>query len=287
MIKVVKDITSLLKETKQTFEGEYASIIYNLAKLYENGVPLGVTVVTKEKSFIDDDIGKVVRLTSDEGLSINLLSGKPSVVSEEIGFIIDNFFSNDNTYQNVLKGLLARNIIELLKITYQDSLTLHDVIHVLNNKTKLEKEVKKFRNSKQKDNHENIIQFFDREILNDTKEVQQAISSLVFELRMINRSTNKTNEIDIIKHFKEGGVLNIVTGSESIFNSPTISDVLAQFIILKIQNAILAKYHVPLNVPHFVFIENYEKYKNPDMDFITQNEILGYKSRQVSFNYTL
>lgn len=279
------DVTARLRETKNSFEGEYASMISELTRLHTQGVPLGITVISKEKSFLNGR-GKTIYLSGKDSVEIDLLSGNPTYVAEEFVFVIERFFSDGSIYKSTLKELLIRNLVEMMKYTREDDLKVRDITNVLRDKEKIENELEQLKKTS---GFENIVKFFEREILgNNEKEVFEVIESLYVELEMINSALGvQKKPLDINKHFEKGGVVNFVVGENKFFKAPTISEVLAHFIVLKVQNAILRNCHETFKVPHFVFIENYSKYKNPDMDFIIQNEVFNHKTSRVSFNYTL
>ena len=278
-----QEVAFMLEEMKKTFEGMFASTINGLLELYKQDVPLGVTVISKEELV---DVGRVVHLTGEGSVEIDLLSGSPGRVSEEFGMIFDWYFRSGDAYQDTLKGILVRNLVELLKRTHEGRLQVRDMSNTIKNERNLKAVLEMVKEKKE---FGNIVRFFEREILdNESRTAKEALETLYIELEMLNKALGvQEDPLDIQKHFEKGGVLNIVVGEESLFKAPTIVDVLAHFSVLKIQNAILNDCDKPFEVPHFVFIENYSKYKNPDMEFIIRHEMYHHRIKGVSFNYTI
>ncbi|RKJ47311.1 type IV secretory system conjugative DNA transfer family protein, partial [Butyricicoccus sp. 1XD8-22] len=71
-------------------------------------------------------------------------------------------------------------------------------------------------------------------------------------------------DIDIDKHFEEGGVLAVNTALGMLRKS---GDAFGQFVIMHLQNGTFRRPGTErTRVPHFLIVDEYSRYINPDVE---------------------
>lgn len=254
-------------------------MIYQLMKLKAMGVPLGISVIEPK--------GDVAQLVADLANEMNLdythidptksagetdkfnpMEGDIDDVAEATVVVLKGLFGKQDPFFATVQELSSRNVTKLLKELYGDSVDIMDVLEVLRDPALLERKVKEL---KAKKGNSNLTDFFEQELLGTMAEKYRTyVIGLRAQLENITSNSNlrhimtgKSN-LNIDNHFETGGILAVNTALGLLRSS---GDAFGQFVIMHLQNGTFRRSgSEETRVPHFLFIDEYSRYINPDVE---------------------
>ena len=252
-------------------------MIYQLLLQKKKGKKVGLSVIepkgdlAKEvKEFCDEmEIPYVyIDPDSDDSHRFNVMEGNTDDVAEATVAVLQSLFGKQEAFFQTVQELSARNITKLLKELHGDNIDLLDVIITLRSPQILEKKVVEL---KQRQGQSELVDFFENELLGSLGEkYRQLVIGLRAQLENItgNAKLKKIitgkSDINIDKHFEEGGVLIVNTALGSLKKA---GDAFGQFVAMHLQSGTFRRKGTEqTRVPHFLIIDEYSRYINPDVE---------------------
>jgi hypothetical protein len=264
-----------------TRSGKTATIlkpmIYQLLLQKKRGVQLGLSVVEPK-----GDVALMVNemcmemdipcthidpeLPHSDGF--NPMEGDMDDVAEATVVVLKGLFGKQDAFFATVQELSARNVTKLLKALHGDKMDIIDVMNTLRDEKELEKKVKDL---KKRDGMTDLVHFFESELLGSMREkYRQFVIGLRAQLENItsNESLKRImtgkSDINIDRHFEEGGVLAVNTALGKLRKA---GDAFGQFIIMHLQNGTFRRPGTEnTRIPHFLIIDEYSRYINPDVE---------------------
>lgn len=267
--------------TGPTRSGKSATVIepliYQLLLLKKRGVPLGLSVVEPK--------GSIARLVNEmcEEMDIpcihidpekpdthkfNPMEGEINAVAEATVVVLSGLFGKQEAFFAEVQELSARNVTKLLKELHGDNLDITDVMNTLRDPDLLKRRVAEL---KARDGLTDLVHFFESELLGTMADrYRQFVIGLRAQLENIASNDNLRKimtgkgDIDIDKHFAEGGVLAVNTALGLLRKS---GDAFGQFVIMHLQNGTFRRPGTErTRIPHFLIVDEYSRYINPDVE---------------------
>lgn len=264
-----------------TRSGKTATIlkpmIYQLLLQKKRGVPLGLSVVEPK--------GDVARMVKEMCLEMDIdyvhidpeipdshrfnpMEGDVDVVAEATVAVLKGLFGKQEAFFATIQELSARNVTKLLKTLYGDKMDIIDVMNTLRDEKDLEKKV---RELKQRDGMTDLVHFFESELLGSMREkYRQFVIGLRAQLEnitsneVLRRIMTGKSDINIDRHFEEGGVLAVNTALGQLRKA---GDAFGQFIIMHLQSGTFRRPGTErTRIPHFLIVDEYSRYINPDVE---------------------
>ncbi|WP_245629799.1 type IV secretory system conjugative DNA transfer family protein [Domibacillus robiginosus] len=264
-----------------TRSGKTATIlkpmIYQLLLQKKRGVPLGLSVVEPKgdmAQMVKDMCTKMEipcthidpeRLDSE---GFNPMEGAIDDVAEATVVVLKGLFGKQDAFFATVQELSARNVTKLLKALHSDKMDIIDVMNTLRDEKELEKKVKEL---KKRDGMTDLVHFFESELLGSMREkYRQFVIGLRAQLENItsNESLKRImtgkSDINIDRHFEEGGVLAVNTALGKLRKA---GDAFGQFIIMHLQNGTFRRPGTEqTRIPHFLIVDEYSRFINPDVE---------------------
>lgn len=264
-----------------TRSGKTATIlkpmIYQLLLLKKRGVKLGISVIEPK-----GDVAMMVREIAEEmGLpfihidptredthKFNPMEGDIDTVAEATVVVLKGLFGKQDAFFATVQELSARNVTRLLKELYGDKLDITDVLNTLRDPEVLKKRVAEL---KARDGMTDLVHFFESELLGSMADrYRQFVIGLRAQLENIisnealRRIMTGKSDVDIDKHFEEGGILAVNTALGMLRKS---GDAFGQFITMHLQNGTFRRKGTEkTRIPHFMIVDEYSRYINPDVE---------------------
>lgn len=252
-------------------------IIYQLLLAKKRGVELGLSVIEPK----GDTSTMVNEMCEEMGLPIihidpfkpdthkfNPMEGEINAVAEATVVVLKGLFGKQDAFFATVQELSARNVTRLLKELQGDKLDITDVMNTLRDPEVLKKRVAEL---KARDGETDLVHFFESELLGSMADrYRQFVIGLRAQLENIisndalrNIMTGKS-DIDIDKHFAEGGILSVNTALGKLRSS---GDSFGQFLIMHLQNGTFRRPGTErTRIPHFLIVDEYSRYINPDIE---------------------
>lgn len=264
-----------------TRSGKTATIlkpmIYQLLLAKKRGIPLGLSVVEPKGDMAlmvremceEMDIPFIhIDPTRSDSHKFNPMEGDTDTVAEATVAVLKGLFGKQEAFFATVQELSARNVTKLLKELYGNNLDIVDVMNTLRDPDLLEKRVKEL---KARDGQTDLVHFFESELLGSMAEkYRQHVIGLRAQLEnlvsneALRRIMTGKGDVDIDKHFEEGGVLAVNTALGMLRKS---GDAFGQFVIMHLQNGTFRRPGTErTRVPHFLIVDEYSRYINPDVE---------------------
>lgn len=252
-------------------------IIYQLLIQKKQGKKLGVSVIEpkgdlakKVKEFCDVmEIPYIyIDPESNESHHFNVMEGNKDDVAEATVAVLQSLFGKQEAFFQTVQELSTRNITKLLKELHGDDIDLIDVLVTLRSPEVLQKKVAEL---KRLQGQSDLVDFFENELLGSLSEkYRQLVIGLRAQLENITgnerlrRIITGKSDINIDKHFEEGGVLIVNTALGTLKKS---GDAFGQFIAMHLQSGTFRRKGTEqTRIPHFMIIDEYSRYINPDVE---------------------
>lgn len=198
----------------------------------------------------------------------NPMEGGMDDVAEATVVVLKGLFGKQDAFFATVQELSARNVTKLLKALHGDRMDIIDVMNTLRDEKELEKKVKDL---KKRDGMTDLVHFFESELLGSMREkYRQFVIGLRAQLENItsNESLKRImtgkSDINIDRHFEEGGVLAVNTALGKLRKA---GDAFGQFIIMHLQNGTFRRPGTEqTRIPHFLIVDEYSRYINPDVE---------------------
>lgn len=198
----------------------------------------------------------------------NPMEGGMDDVAEATVVVLKGLFGKQDAFFATVQELSARNVTKLLKALHGDKMDIIDVMNTLRDEKELEKKVKDL---KKRDGMTDLVHFFESELLGSMREkYRQFVIGLRAQLENItsNESLKRImtgkSDINIDRHFEEGGVLAVNTALGKLRKA---GDAFGQFIIMHLQNGTFRRPGTEqTRIPHFLIVDEYSRYINPDVE---------------------
>lgn len=252
-------------------------LIYQLLLLKKRGIPLGLSVIEPK--------GDVAQMVNDmcEAMEIpvthvdpfkpdtakfNPMEGDIDAVAEATVVVLKGLFGKQDAFFATVQELSARNVTKLLKELQGDKLDITDVMNTLRDPEVLKKRVAELR---ARDGQTDLVHFFESELLGSMADryrqfvigLRAQLENIISNKALRHIMTGK-GDIDIDKHFAEGGVLAVNTALGLLRKS---GDAFGQFVIMHLQNGTFRRPGTErTRVPHFLIVDEYSRYINPDVE---------------------
>lgn len=266
-----------------TRSGKSATIIkqqiFQILEAKARGVEVGLSVIEPKGDLADFVVEccEVMGLdythidpTKEHSARFNVMEGNIEDVAEAAVVVLKGLFGRQEAFFATIQELSTRNVTKLLKTLYDDELDISDVLLTLRDEKILKKRVRELR---EKDPTHDLVHFFENELLGSEKQAQvyrQFILGLRAQLENIlsNHNLRKImtgkSSIDIDTHFETGGVLAVNTALGLLRTS---GDAFGQFVTMHLQNGTFRrKGSERSRMPHFLIIDEYSRYMNPDVE---------------------
>lgn len=264
-----------------TRSGKTATIlkpmIYQLLLAKKRGIPLGLSVVEPK--------GDVAQMVYDmctemeipvthidpfkpDTAKFNPMEGETDAVAEATVVVLKGLFGKQDAFFATVQELSARNVTKLLKELQGDKLDITDVMNTLRDPEVLQRRVAEL---KARDGQTDLVHFFESELLGSMREkyrqfvigLRAQLENIVSNKALRHIMTGK-GDIDIDKHFAEGGVLAVNTALGLLRKS---GDAFGQFVIMHLQNGTFRRPGTErTRIPHFLIVDEYSRYINPDVE---------------------
>ncbi|WP_343273162.1 type IV secretory system conjugative DNA transfer family protein [Lentibacillus songyuanensis] len=264
-----------------TRSGKTATIlkpmIYQLLLMKKRGIPLGLSVVEPKGDVaqmvndmcveMDISVTHVDPFKSNTA-KFNPMEGEINAVAEATVVVLKGLFGKQDAFFATVQELSARNVTKLLKELYDDKLDIIDVMNTLRDPDVLKKRVAELR---ARDGQTDLVHFFESELMGSMADkyrqfvigLRAQLENIVSNQALRHIMTGK-GDIDIDKHFAEGGVLAVNTALGLLRKS---GDAFGQFIIMHLQNGTFRRPGTErTRVPHFLIVDEYSRYINPDVE---------------------
>jgi hypothetical protein len=205
---------------------------------------------------------------SENSHRFNVMEGNTDDVAEATVAVLQSLFGKQEAFFQTVQELSARNITKLLKELHGDNMDLLDVLITLRSPQILEKKVSEL---KQKQGQTELVDFFENELLGSLGEkYRQLVIGLRAQLENItgNAKLKKIitgkSDINIDKHFEEGGVLIVNTALGTLKKA---GDAFGQFVTMHLQSGTFRRKGTEqTRTAHFMIIDEYSRYINPDVE---------------------
>lgn len=264
-----------------TGSGKSASILeplaYQLLLQKKKGKKLGLTVVEPKRDFALQvkeycDEMEIPYLfidpLSDETNTFNPMEGEINQVAEATVVVLQGLFGKQEAFFASVQELSARNVTKLLKELNGDDLDIIDVMNTLRDPDDLKRKVEEL---KARDGMTDLVQFFEHELLGTHAEkYRQFVIGLRSQLEnitsndLLRRIMTGKSDLDINKHFEEGGVLIVNTELGKLGKS---GNIFGQFLIMHLQNGTFNRPGPAKDrIPHYMIIDEYSLYINPEIE---------------------
>lgn len=252
-------------------------MIYQILLQKKRGVDVGLSVVEPK-----GELARLVREMcqemglpctyldpeSHESQSFNVMEGDKDDVAEAAVVVLQSLFGKQEAFFQTVQELSTRNITKLLKELHGDSIDIMDVLHTLRDRKTLEGHVKKLR---QRDGETELVQFFENELLGSlADQYRKLVIGLRAQLEnitsngLLRRVITGKSDLDIDRHFEEGGILAVNTALGKLRKA---GDAFGQFVIMHLQNGTFRRKGTEgTRVPHFLIVDEYSRYINPDIE---------------------
>jgi hypothetical protein len=252
-------------------------MIYQLLIQKKRGKKLGLSVI-EPKGDLAQDIKEYCEVMgvpyiyidpeSNDTHRFNVMEGDTDDVAEATVVVLQSLFGKQEAFFQIVQELSARNITKLLKELQGDDIDLLDILEVMRDSKLLEKKVKQL---KQEKGQTDLVEFFEHELLGSMAEkYQQFVLGLRSQLenitgnRMLRRIITGKSDINIDKHFEEGGVLIVNT---SLGKLKRAGDAFGKFVIMHLQSGTFRRKGTEwTRTPHFLIVDEYSRYINPDIE---------------------
>ncbi|OZU89213.1 conjugal transfer protein TraG [Virgibacillus indicus] len=277
-----KDFFTHMLVVGATRSGKTASIlepmIYQLLLQKKQGKKLGLSVIEpkggfarKVKSFCDELDIPYIYIDPErinESNRFNPMEGEINDVAEATVVVLKGLFGKQDAFFATVQELSARNVTKLLKELHGDDMDIIDVMNTLRDTTVLKQKVEDL---KARDGVTDLVHFFEAELLgNMADKYRQFVIGLRAQLEnitsndMLREIMTGRSDMDIDKHFEEGGVLIVNT---SLGKLKSAGDAFGQFIIMHLQNGTFRREGTEKSrIPHFMIVDEYSRYINPDVE---------------------
>lgn len=257
--------------------GTLEPLVYQLLLQKRKGKKLGLTVVEPKRDFAlqvkeycdEMEIPYIfIDPLSEDTNTFNPMEGEANQVAEATVIVLQGLFGKQDPFFASVQELSARNVTKLLKELYDDDLDIIDVMNTLRDPQLLKSKVAEL---KARDGVTDLVHFFENELLGKNSEkYRQFVIGLRAQLENItsndllrNIMTGKS-DLNINKHFKEGGVLIVNTELGALGKS---GNIFGQFLIMHLQNGTFNRPGPPKDrIPHFMVVDEYSLYINPEID---------------------
>lgn len=264
-----------------TGSGKTASILepiaYQLLVQKKLGKKLGLTVVEpkrdfalKVKEFCEGmDIPHIfIDPLSEDTKKFNPMEGEINDVAEATVVVLKGLFGKQEAFFASVQELSARYITKLLKELHRDNMDILDVMNTLRDPQELKKKVEQL---KARDGVTELVHFFEAELLGQHGDkYRQLVIGLRAQLEnitsndLLKRIMTGKSDVDIQKHFAEGGVLIVNT---ELGKLGTSGDAFGQFMIMHLQNGTFNRPGPEKSrIPHFMMVDEYSRYINPEIE---------------------
>ena len=252
-------------------------MIYQLLIQKKHGKKLGLSVIEPKgdlardvKEYCDKMEVPYIYIDpeSEDTHRFNVMEGDTDDVAEATVAVLQSLFGKQEAFFQTIQELSARNITKLLKELQGDDMDLLDILEAMRDQKLLEEKVKQL---KQEQGQTDLIDFFEHELLGSMADkYQQFVIGLRAQLENITGNhklrhiiTGKS-DINIDKHFEEGGVLIVNT---SLGKLKKAGDAFGQFIIMHLQSGTFRRKGTErTRAPHFLIADEYSRYINPDVE---------------------
>ena len=252
-------------------------MIYQLLIQKKRGKKLGLSVIEPKgdlardvKEYCDEmDVPYIyIDPESTDTHRFNVMEGDTDDVAEATVAVLQSLFGKQEAFFKTVQELSARNITKLLKELQGDDIDLLDILEAMRDPKLLEEKVKQL---KQEQGQTDLVNFFEHELLGSMSEkYQQFVIGLRAQLENITGNhklrhiiTGKS-DINIDKHFEEGGVLIVNT---SLGKLKKAGDAFGQFVIMHLQSGTFRREGTErTRTPHFLIVDEYSRYINPDVE---------------------
>lgn len=252
-------------------------LIYQLLLQKKRGIPLGLSVVEPKGDLaamvnemcIEMDIPVThVDPMKEDSARFNPMEGDINDVAEATVVVLQGLFGEQDAFFETVQELSARNVTKLLKQLYGNKMDIVDVMNTLRDQNLLEQRVAEL---KERDGVTDLVNFFESELLGSMRDkYRQHVIGLRAQLENIvsndklRRIMTGESSISIDKHFSEGGVLAVNTALGALRTS---GDAFGQFLIMHLQNGTFRRKGTEkTRIPHFLIIDEYSRYINPDVE---------------------
>ncbi|KAA9019012.1 type IV secretory system conjugative DNA transfer family protein [Niallia endozanthoxylica] len=252
-------------------------MIYQLLIQKKRGKKLGLSVIepkgdlARDVKEYCDEMGVPYTYIDPESADthrFNVMEGDIDDVAEATVAVLQSLFGKQEAFFQTVQELSARNITKLLKELQGDDMDLLDILEAMRDQKLLEEKVKQL---KQEQGQTDLVNFFEHELLGSMADkYQQFVIGLRAQLENITGNhrlrhiiTGKS-DINIDKHFEEGGVLIVNT---SLGKLKKAGDAFGQFIIMHLQSGTFRRKGAErTRTPHFLIADEYSRYINPDVE---------------------
>lgn len=264
-----------------TGSGKTASILepiaYQLLLQKKQGKKLGLTVVEPKRDYalqvkeycdaMDIPYIFIDPLCEDTN-TFNPMEGETNQVAEATVIVLQGLFGKQDAFFASVQELSARNVTKLLKELYGDDLDIIDVMNTLRDPDELKRKVQEL---KARDGMTDLVHFFEAELLGThANQYRQFVIGLRSQLEnitsndLLRRIMTGKSDLNINKHFAEGGVLIVNTELGALGKS---GNVFGQFLIMHLQNGAFNRPGpAEERIPHFMIVDEYSLYVNPEVE---------------------
>lgn len=252
-------------------------MIYQLLIQKKRGKKLGLSIIEPKGDLAQDakEYCEVMGVPyiyidpeSKDTHRFNVMEGDTDDVAEATVVVLQSLFGKQEAFFQIVQELSARNITKLLKELQGDNIDLLDILEVMRDSKLLEKKVKQL---KQEKGQTDLVEFFEHELLGSMADkYQQFVIGLRSQLenitgnQMLKRIITGKSDINIDKHFEEGGVLIVNT---SLGKLKRAGDAFGKFVIMHLQSGTFRRKGTEwTRTPHFLIVDEYSRYINPDIE---------------------
>lgn len=257
-------------------------LIYQILKAKRNGQQVGLSVIEPkgdvarmvkemaEDMGLKDELTYIDPLYPKETNVINVMKGEKNDVAEATVTVLKSLFGKQDAFFAVVQELSSRKVTLLLKELYGDDMTIMDVLANLRDVDTLRNNVEQLR---LRNGTDDLISFFDNELLgtgNMAEKYRQFIVGLRAQLENITANEHLRaivagkSDIDLDRHFETGGILAVNSALGLLGSS---GDAFGMFIAMHLQLATFRRKGTErTRVPHFIIIDEYSRYINPDVE---------------------
>jgi TraM recognition site of TraD and TraG len=252
-------------------------MMYQLLKQKKKGKKVGFSLVEPKGDLVRDikefcDVMEIpyvyIDPESPDSHRFNVMEGDKDDVAEATVAVLQSLFGKQEAFFQTVQELSTRNVTKLLKELKGDDLDLLDLLETLRDERLLERRVKELRAINP---NSDLLNFFENELLGS---LQDHYRKLVVGLRAqlenitsndkLRRIISGKSDINLDKHFEEGGVLLVNTSLGTLRKA---GDAFGQFVIMHLQSATFRREGTErTRVPHFLIADEYSRYINPDVE---------------------
>jgi len=252
-------------------------MIYQLLLQKKRGKELGLSVVEPK--------GDVAQMVNEMCIEMNIpciyidpespnshrfnpMEGNTDDVAEATVVVLQGMFGKQEAFFQTVQELSARNVTKLLKELHGNQMDIIDVMNTLRDPDVLEAKVNQL---KRRDGMTDLVHFFESELLGKQRDKYRQFA-IGLRAQLENITSNELlrkvmtgkSDIDMDRHFAEGGVLAVNTALGKLRKS---GDAFGQFLIMHLQNATFRRPGTEdTRTPHFLIVDEYSRYINPDVE---------------------